>query len=138
MMARIERGSLLSLEAYARERTAFRARVIEHKKVRTLALGDHITLIFEDELTVRYQVQEMMRVERMARESDIQHELETYNGILGGDGELGCTLMIEIDDEQVRAVKLRAWRGLWPAIVPCMPTGIGGIGLSSLTTSTWP
>jgi len=61
-MPRIERDSLLTLEAYARERPAFRARAVAHKRTRTVHLGDHVTLLFEDELTIRYQVQEMLRI----------------------------------------------------------------------------
>ncbi|MBV9360306.1 MAG: DUF3501 family protein, partial [Betaproteobacteria bacterium] len=68
----IKRESLLSLEAYARERNAFRARVMEHKKRRTVHLGGHLTLLFEDELTIRYQVQEMLRIERIFEEAGIQ------------------------------------------------------------------
>jgi len=67
-MPAIERQSLLSLEAYARERDAFRARVIEHKRHRSVSLGEHVTLLFEDELTIRYQVQEMLRIERIFEE----------------------------------------------------------------------
>ncbi|HET9736204.1 MAG TPA: DUF3501 family protein, partial [Burkholderiales bacterium] len=97
-MSKIERGSLLSLEAYARERHAFRARVIEHKKVRTVALGDHLTLIFEDELTVRYQVQEMLRIERIFEEAGIQEELEAYNPLVPDGSNLKATMMIEYPD----------------------------------------
>ena len=64
-MPQIAADSLLPLEVYARERNAYRSRVIEHKKLRTVHIGDHITLIFEDEQTVRYQVQEMLRIERI-------------------------------------------------------------------------
>ena len=66
-MTHIERNSLLSLEAYAKQRGEFRARVIAHKQHRTVALGEHVTLIFEDELTIRYQVQEMLRIEQIGR-----------------------------------------------------------------------
>ena len=87
-MAQIERGSLLSLEAYARERNAFRARVIEHKKRRRVHLGDHVTLIFEDELTVRYQIQEMLRIERIFEDAGIEDELEVYNPLVPDGGNL--------------------------------------------------
>src|SRR6267143_1940491 len=73
-MPRIDRASLMTLEAYARERPQFRAKVIAHKKNRTLHLGEHVTLIFEDELTIRYQVQEMLRVEKIFEEQGIQDE----------------------------------------------------------------
>ena len=68
--------------------------------------------MFENQITVRYQVQEMVRTERMVRETDIQHELATYNELLGGAGELGCSLLIGIDDENERNAKLRAWLAL--------------------------
>jgi hypothetical protein len=116
-MSKIERGSLLSLEAYARERNAFRARVIEHKKLRTVALGDHITLIFEDELTIRYQVQEMLRIERIFEEAGIQHELEAYNPLVPDGSNLKATMMIEYPDvverkralSQLKGVEDRVW-----------------------------
>jgi hypothetical protein len=76
MALAIKRESLLSLEAYARERASFRAKVLEHKKLRKVHLGGHVTLDFEDELTVRYQVQEMLRIERIFEEQGIQHELD--------------------------------------------------------------
>ena len=75
----IQRDSLLSLEAYAKQRNQFRAKVMEHKKRRTVHLGGNVTLQFEDELTVRYQVQEMLRIERIFEEEGIQHELDAYN-----------------------------------------------------------
>ena len=112
MMARIERGSLLSLEAYARERNVFRARVIEHKKVRTLALGDHITLIFEDELTVRYQVQEMLRIERIFEEDGIRQELDAYNPLVPDGSNLKATMMIEYPDVAERQRALSQLKGI--------------------------
>jgi len=116
-MSKIERGSLLSLEAYARERHAFRARVIEHKKVRTVALGDHITLIFEDELTIRYQVQEMLRIERIFEEAGIQEELEAYSPLVPDGSNLKATMMIEYPDvverkralSQLKGIEDRVW-----------------------------
>ncbi len=77
-MPQIQPESLLSLEAYSRERNAYRSRVIAHKKVRTVHLGEHVTLIFEDETTVRSQVQEMLRIERIIEEAGIRGELEAY------------------------------------------------------------
>jgi hypothetical protein len=77
-MAQISRDSLLTLEAYAKQRPEFRARVIAHKTHRTVRLGLHITLIFEDELTIRYQIQEMLRIEKTFEETGIQDELDAY------------------------------------------------------------
>ena len=97
-MPRITRDSLLTLEAYARERPQFRAKVMEHKKDRTLHLGEHVTLIFEDELTVRYQVQEMLRVERIFEEAGIQDELDAYNPLIPDGANWKATMLIEYPD----------------------------------------
>ena len=86
MASAIDRGSLMSLETYARERPGFRAKVLEHKKKRTLRLGGHVTLHFEDELTIRYQVQEMLRIERIFEEQGIQGELDAYNPLIPDGG----------------------------------------------------
>jgi len=101
-MPRIRRDSLLTLEAYARERTDFRARVIEHKKHRTVQLGDSVTLIFEDELTIRYQIQEMLRVERIFEEQGIQDELDTYNPLVPDGRNFKATMMLEYPDPEQR------------------------------------
>jgi len=113
----IERGSLLSLEAYARERASFRAKVIEHKKHRSVALGDHVTLLFEDELTIRYQVQEMLRIERIFEEDGIRHELDAYNPLVPDGANWKATMLIEYPDAderrrmlaQLKGVENRAW-----------------------------
>jgi hypothetical protein len=101
-MAHITRDSLMTLEAYAKARPQFRARVMAHKKNRTLHLGSHLTLIFEDELTIRYQVQEMLRVERTFEESGIQGELDAYNPLIPDGGNWKATLMIEYPDVEER------------------------------------
>jgi hypothetical protein len=82
------------------------------KEARRVHVGGVLTFLFENATTVRYQVLEMVRVEQMVKESDIQHELDTYNELLGSAGELGCTLMIEISDPAERDVKLRQWLDL--------------------------
>jgi hypothetical protein len=82
------------------------------KALRRVHIGEHLTLLFENHLTMRYQIQEMVRVERLVKEADIQHEIDTYNEVLGGDGEFGCTLLIEIDDPAIRNVKLKEWWAL--------------------------
>jgi len=97
-MPQITRDSLMPLEAYARARTEFRARVMAHKKSRTLALGEHVTLIFEDELTIRYQIQEMLRVERIFEEAGIQDELDAYNPLVPDGGNWKATMLIEYPD----------------------------------------
>lgn len=97
-MAQITRSSLMTLEAYARARPEFRARVMAHKRNRTVHLGDHVTLIFEDELTVRYQIQEMLRAERVYEEAGIQDELDTYNPLVPDGSNWKVTMMIEYSD----------------------------------------
>jgi len=108
----IRRDSLLSLEAYARERNAFRARVIEHKKHRTVHLGAHVTLLFEDELTIRYQVQEMLRIERIFEEEGIQHELDAYNPLVPDGGNWKATMLIEYPDADERRRMLARLKGI--------------------------
>jgi hypothetical protein len=122
-MARVERSSLLSLEAYARERNAFRARVIEHKKHRTVPLGEHVILIFEDELTIRYQIQEMLRIERIFEEEGIQHELDAYNPLVPDGTNLKATMMIEYPDVAERQRQLARLKGIedrvWVQVADC-------------------
>jgi hypothetical protein len=108
----IERHSLLSLEAYARERPKFRAKVIEHKKRRTVALGEHVTLLFEDELTIRYQVQEMLRIERIFEEEGIRHELDAYNPLIPDGGNWKATMLIEYPDVEERRQMLAQLKGI--------------------------
>ena len=96
----------MTLEAYAKARPEFRAKVIAHKKHRSIRLGSNITLIFEDELTIRYQVQEMLRAERIFEESEIRGELEAYNPLVPDGCNWKATMMIEYPDVQERKVML--------------------------------
>ena len=89
---------LYSLEQYARIRPEFRARVMAHKKVRQVRLGDHVTLLFEDALTMQYQVQEMLRLERMFEPGPIQEELDVYNPLIPDGSNWKATMMIEYPD----------------------------------------
>jgi len=122
-MPRVERDSLLSLEAYARERNAFRARVIEHKKRRAVAPGEHVTLQFEDELTMRYQIQEMLRIERIFEEDGIQQELDAYNPLVPDGSNLKATMMIEYPDVAERQRALARLKGIearvWVQVEGC-------------------
>ena len=117
--------SLLSLEAYARQRRDYRARVIEHKKRRTVSLGGHLSLIFEDELTVRYQVQEMLRIERIFEEEGIRSELDAYNPLIPDGGNFKATMMLEYPDVEERRVMLGKLKGIedrvWVKAVGCKP-----------------
>src|SRR5689334_25000190 len=108
----IKRDSLLSLEAYARERNAFRAKVMEHKKRRTVHLGEHITLQFEDELTIRYQVQEMLRIERIFEDDGIRHELDAYNPLVPDGSNWKATMLIEYPDAEERKRALARLKGI--------------------------
>ena len=105
-MPHITRDSLMTLEAYARARKEFRAKVMAHKTNRTLPLGGNVTLIFEDELTIRYQVQEMLRVERIFEEDGIQDELDTYNPLIPDGSNWKATMMIEYPEENERRARL--------------------------------
>ena len=81
-MQKLTRADLMSLEQYADQRKAFRAQVMEHRKPRRVALGQHVTLLFEDRLTMQYQIQEMLRVERIFEAEGIEDELNAYNPLI--------------------------------------------------------
>src|SRR5215831_20602996 len=111
-MPRINRSSLMPLEAYARERPQFRARVLAHKKPRTVHLGDHVTLLFEDELTVRYQIQEMLRIEKTFEDAGIQDELDAYNPLIPDGRNWKATMLVEFEDVDERRGALARLRGI--------------------------
>ncbi len=111
-MPAISRDSLLTLEAYSRQRKEFRSRVLAHKKNRILHVGPHVTLIFEDELTVRYQVQEMLRIEKTFEEQGIRDELDAYNPLIPDGTNLKATMMIEYEDPDERARALARLIGI--------------------------
>jgi Protein of unknown function (DUF3501) len=111
-MAAVTRSQIQDYVTYSEGRDAFRKQVMEAKRPRRIHVGPHLTFLFENALTVRYQIQEMVRAEQMVKEADIEHEVETYNELLGGPGELGASLLIEIDDPDERAQKLAAWSDL--------------------------
>ena len=123
MVPAIQRDSLMTLEAYARERKDFRARVLVHKKARTVHLGEHITLIFEDELTLRYQIQEMLRIEKAFEEEAIQDELDVYNPLVPDGSNFKATMLIEYEDAEERRVALMQLKGIedrvWVAVEGC-------------------
>lgn len=106
------REEILDLSTYERARAEIRPGVLEAKRRRRVHLGDRLTFLFENAATIRYQVQEMIRAERMTKEREIAHELETYGELLGGPGELGATLLIEIPDPEERDRRLREWLDL--------------------------
>lgn len=111
-MQKLTHADLFTLEAYARERNAFRARVLAHKAPRKLHLGAHLTLVFEDRLTVQYQIQEMLRVERIFEPAGIAEELEAYNPLIPDGRNLKATMLIEYPDPDERARKLIELHGI--------------------------
>ena len=111
-MQKLTHADLWKLEDYARERTAFRTKVIAHKKTRTVHLGPHVTLIFEDRMTVQYQVQEMLRIERIFEPHAIDEELGAYNPLIPDGTNLKATMLIEYDDVEVRKRELEQLRGI--------------------------
>jgi hypothetical protein len=122
-MRQVDRKEIVDYATYEETREAFRSRVMEVKRPRRVHVGEAITLLFENTLTIRYQIQEMMRAEKIVREADILHEIETYNDLLGGPGELGSTLLIEIDDPRERDEKLVSWFALPEHIYLLLPDG---------------
>ena len=111
-MAGISPESLMTLEAYARERGAFRSKVLAHKKRRTVHLGEHVTLLFEDELTIRYQVQEMLRIERIFEADGIRHELDAYNPLVPDGANWKATMLIEYPEAEERRRMLAQLKGV--------------------------
>ncbi|MEK0435224.1 MAG: hypothetical protein RL369_1273 [Pseudomonadota bacterium] len=105
----ISRDSLMSLETYSKKRPEFRQQVIEHKKLRTVHLGNHVTLLFEDEMTLRYQVQEMLRIEKIFEDEGIQSELDAYNPLCPDGSNFKATMLIEyqnVSDRKAALAKL--------------------------------
>jgi len=111
-MAAIRRESLLTLEAYAKARPELRAQVLAHKRNRIIELGGHVALLFEDEFTVRYQVQEMLRIEKTFEEAGIQDELDAYNPLIPDGTNLKATMQIEYEDVEERRVALSRLVGI--------------------------
>lgn len=109
---KLTRSDLWSLEEYASRRQTFRAEVIAHKKLRNIALGPHATLYFEDLLTMRYQIQEMLRVERIFEAAEIEEELESYNPLIPDGSNWKATFMIEYGDVEERKVALATMGGI--------------------------
>lgn len=111
-MEKLTTKDLMSLEQYARERAAFRARVLEHKRPRRIAVGPNCTWLFEDRLTIQYQVQEMLRAERIFEPEGIEDELNAYNPLIPDGRNWKVTLLIEFPDENVRRAKLAELKGI--------------------------
>ncbi|MEC8126134.1 MAG: DUF3501 family protein [Pseudomonadota bacterium] len=105
-MTKIARNSLLSLEDYAKQRPEIRTEAMRQKRIRSVFIGPNMTLQFENEATIRYQVQEMLRIEKTFEEEGIMDELDAYNPLIPDGSNLKCTQMIEFPDEEERKVKL--------------------------------
>jgi hypothetical protein len=111
-MQQLTRDDLYSLETYAEERPAFRARVMAHKKNRQVGIGAHATLYFEDRLTIQYQIQEMLRAERIFESAGIQEELDAYNPLIPDGSNWKATFMIEYEDIDERREALTRLKGI--------------------------
>jgi hypothetical protein len=111
-MKKVSREEVRKPAEYAASREDFRRSVLEQKDRRRVHVGSFLTFLFENHDTVLYQIQEMLRAENTTSEPEIQHEMDTYNELLGERGELGCTLLIEIDDPVKRAELLARWKDL--------------------------
>lgn len=111
-MKKLTRSDILSLERYAAERSGFRSRVMAHKKARSIALGRHATLLFEDRLTVQYQVQEILRIERIFEAGAIQEELDAYNPLIPDGNNLKATMLLEFPDASKRVERLSRLGGV--------------------------
>jgi len=102
----------MTLEAYAKARNEFRAKVMEHKKNRIVHLGEHVTLLFEDELTMRYQIQEMLRIEKTFEEAGIQDEIDAYDPLVPDGSNFKATMLIEYEDVEERKRALAQLKGV--------------------------
>ncbi len=111
-MRKLERKDLWSLEDYAQKRTAFREQVMAHKKNRNLQIGPHMRLLFEDRLSMQYQVQEMLRAERIFEAESIQDELNTYNALIPDGRNWKATMLIEFEDIAERQQALMKLMGI--------------------------
>lgn len=111
-MTELSKNDLMSLEEYARERNDFRARVMEHKKARRVPVGPNFTLYFEDRLTIQYQVQEMLRAERIFEAGGIEDELQAYNPLIPDGSNLKATAMFEFADRDERQKRLGELAGV--------------------------
>lgn len=111
-MTKLTRADLMSLEQYSQQRVAFRARVLEHKRNRLVAIGPNASWCFEDRLTIQYQVQEMLRVERIFEAGGIQDELDTYNPLIPDGRNWKVTFLLEFPDADERRLRLARLRGI--------------------------
>ncbi len=119
----VRRDEILDWVTYGERRDGIRRSAMAAKDRRRVHVGDWLTFLFENHETIRYQVLEMVRAERIVREADVLHELSTYNELLGRPGGLGATLLIEIDDRDLRDSLLRKWTGMVERLYVRLPDG---------------
>ena len=112
MAWKIQRSDILDYETFSEQRDQIQEQVFPQKHVRRIAAGDYLTFLFENHATMRYQIQEILRAEKIVKEASIQHEIDVYNGLLANPGELACALLIGIDEPELRKQKLTEWLGL--------------------------
>ena len=112
MQSPVTRSDVLDIAEYEKKRPGFREEVMAAKALRRVLVGQHFNFVFENHITVLYQIQEMMRVERIVEESAIEHELATYNSLIPPAGGLAATLMIEYEDAAIRAENLPRLLGI--------------------------
>ena len=122
-MRKVQREEILDYVTYNERRDRIRESVLKVKSSRRVHLGCYLTFLFENTETICYQIQEMMRAERIVKEESILYEIRTYNELLGGNGELGCVLLIEVDEPEERNRKLRIWLGLQERIYLTLDSG---------------
>jgi len=122
-MKKLTREDLYPLEVYAEKRPDIRSEVIAHKRRRQINLGEHICLLFEDRLTIQYQIQEMLRIERIFEPAAIQDELDAYNPLIPEGSDWRATMQIEYDDVDERRVALQQLKGVedrvWVQVIGC-------------------
>jgi len=135
---KLDRNSLWSLEEYAEQRSEFRRAMIAHKKTRRIALGQHVSLLFEDFNTMKYQVQEMLRAEKIFEPAGIAEELESYNPLIPDGSNWKATMLIEYADVEERRVALNNMPGVentvWVQVEGC--ERIGAIANEDMERST--
>ena len=122
-MRKVKREEILDYVTYNQRREEIRKSVLKVKTLRRIHLGTYLTFLFENTETTRYQIQEMMRAERIVKEEAILHEIKTYNELLGDKGELGCVLLIEVEEAKDREKKLKQWLSLQEKIYLTLDSG---------------
>lgn len=122
-MRKVQRSEIVDYQTYEEIRDETRSNVLVEKKLRRIHVREHLTFLFENHTTIRYQIQEIMRAEKIVKEADIVHEVEVYNELIGNDGELGCTLLVEIPTEEGRNELLSKWRDLNPTLYVKLESG---------------